>query len=222
MFRFASSGFPAMPARSSRPIMKISTYTGGFVQTNGYLVETPDGNFLVDAPEGIAAWTVSRGVRVDDVLLTHQHYDHVTDAAELQALGAKLHAFSAYSTDLTLETMVRGWGMPIVVAPYRIDCIFDLTKHLSMAGLEIFLAYIPGHSTDSVTFRLVDHGVVFSGDTLFAGSIGRTDLAGGSTPQLLDGIALHLMNLPPETRVLPGHGPATLIGTEARENPYLD
>ncbi len=222
MFRFASSGFPVMPARSSRTIMKISFYTGGFVQTNGYLVETPGGNFLVDAPAGIAAWTVSRGVRVDDVLLTHQHYDHVTDAAELQGLGANLHGFAAYSTDLTLETMVRGWGMPISVTPYRIDCIFDLTKHLFIAGLEISLAHIPGHSTDSVTFHLVDHSVVFTGDTLFAGSIGRTDLAGGSTPQLLDGIAKYLLNLPPETRVLPGHGPDTMIGAEARENPYLD
>ncbi|NDH66233.1 MAG: MBL fold metallo-hydrolase, partial [Microbacteriaceae bacterium] len=55
--------------------MKISLYTGGAVQTNGYLVETPDGNFLVDAPEGIAEWIASRGVRVDEVLLTHQHYD---------------------------------------------------------------------------------------------------------------------------------------------------
>jgi glyoxylase-like metal-dependent hydrolase (beta-lactamase superfamily II) len=73
-----------------------------------------------------------------------------------------------------------------------------------------------------VTFHLADHGVVFSGDTLFAGSIGRTDLPGGSTSQLLDGIARHLMRLPADTRVLPGHGPGTTIGEEAVGNPYLD
>lgn len=202
--------------------MKISPYTGGFVQTNGYLIETPDGNLLIDAPEGIAEWVTRRGVRVDDVLLTHQHYDHVTDAAALTALGARLHALDDYSADLTLESMVRSWGMPIAVTPYQIDRRFVMTAPLHIAGLEITLAHVPGHSLDSVTFYLPDHGVVFSGDTLFADSIGRTDLPGGSTTQLLDGIARHLMTLPPETRVLPGHGPATTIGEEAAGNPYLE
>ncbi len=202
--------------------MKITTYTGGFVQTNGYLVETPDGNFLIDAPEGIAAWVVERGVRVDDVLLTHQHYDHVTDAAKLKAAGATIHALEDYSKDLTLESIARGWGMPISVTPYQIDRRFTMDQPLLLAGLRISMAHVPGHSLDSVTFHLVDHGLVFSGDTLFAGSIGRTDLPGGSTTQLLDGIAKHLMTLPSETKVLPGHGPATNIGEESSENPYLD
>ena len=202
--------------------MKISPYTGGFVQTNGYLVETPDGNLLIDAPEGIADWVSRRGVRVDDVLLTHQHYDHVADAAALKALGARLHALEDYSAELTLETMGRSWGMPISVTPYQIDRRFVMSSPLRIAGLNITLAHIPGHSPDSVTFHLPDHGVVFSGDTLFASSIGRTDLPGGSTAQLLDGIARHLMTLPPETRVLPGHGPATTVGGEVDGNPYLD
>jgi glyoxylase-like metal-dependent hydrolase (beta-lactamase superfamily II) len=72
-----------------------------------------------------------------------------------------------------------------------------------------------------VTFYVPAEGVVFSGDAVFAGSIGRTDLPGGSTQQLLDGIARHLLTLPPETRVLSGHGPATTIGREAATNPYL-
>jgi hydroxyacylglutathione hydrolase len=202
--------------------MKITTYTGGFVQTNGYLVETPDGNLLIDAPEGIAEWVAGRGVRVDDVLLTHQHYDHVTDAAALRAAGAKLHALEDYSRDLTLESAARGWGLPISVPPYQIDSRFEIGSPLRLAGLEISLAHIPGHALDSVTFHLTGHGVVFSGDTLFAGSIGRTDLPGGSTTQLLDGIARHLLTLPPETRILPGHGPGTTVGAEAAGNPYLD
>lgn len=202
--------------------MKISLYTGGMVQTNGYLVETPGGNFLIDAPEGVAEWVTRRGVRVDDVLLTHQHYDHVTDAAALKALGARLHAYADYSKDFTLESMVRSWGLPISVKPYQIDRLFVMAEPLRVAGLEISLAHVPGHAPDSVTFYLADHGVVFSGDTLFAGSIGRTDLPGGSTTQLLDGIASHLMTLPSDTRVLPGHGPGTTIGEEAVGNPYLD
>ena len=201
--------------------MKLSVYTGGFVQTNGYLVETPDGNFLIDAPDGVARWIESRGVRVDDVLLTHQHYDHVTDAAALKATGARLHALEDYSKDLTLESMVRGWGLPISVVPYEIDRKFSMEEPLVIAGKTLAMAHVPGHSPDSVTFHLADAGVLFSGDTLFAESIGRTDLPGGNTQQLLDGILGKLLSLPPETKVFPGHGPATTIGVEAKENPYL-
>ncbi len=201
--------------------MKITTYTGGFVQTNGYLIETPEGNLLVDAPEGITSWCAERGVRVDHVLLTHQHYDHVTDAAALQETGAVLHALEDYSTDLTLETAARSWGLPISVVPYRIDRRFEMSRPLAICGMEILLAHIPGHAPDSVTLHVPAASLVFSGDTLFAGSIGRTDLPGGSHEQLIDGIARHLMILPPETRVLPGHGPASTIGEEIEGNPYL-
>ncbi len=202
--------------------MKISCYTGGATQTNGYLIESPDGNLLVDAPEGVASWLGSQGVRVDDVLLTHQHYDHVLDAADLQSMGARLHAFAPYSKELTLEAAARAWGMPIEVDPYQVDVLFVPGQALRLAGQDLLVAHIPGHALDSVTFYFADAGLVFSGDTLFAGSIGRTDLPGGSTEQLLAGIARHLMGLPPATRVLSGHGPATTIGREAAENPYLD
>ena len=119
---------------------------------------------------------------MDDVLLTHQHYDHVMDAALLREGGAKLHAFAPYSTELTLEAAARAWGMPISVKPYRIDSLLDPGKPLKLAGLEISLAHVPGHAADALTFHLADAGVVFSGDTLFAGSIGRTDLPGGEHP----------------------------------------
>lgn len=201
--------------------MKITSYTGGFTQTNGYLIETPDGNLIVDAPEGIADWLSEKGVRADDVLLTHQHYDHVVDAAALQGGGARLHAFAPYSQDLTLEAAARAWGMPISVEPYRIDSLLQVNRPLCIAGLEIHMAHVPGHATDSVIFHLPADDLVFSGDTLFAGSIGRTDLPGGSTRQLLEGISRHLLKMPAETRVLSGHGPATTIGREAAGNPFL-
>ena len=202
--------------------MKISSYTGGMVQTNGYLIETPDGNILIDAPEGITEWLQERGVRVDDVLLTHQHYDHVMDAAALRAGGARLHAFAPYSTDLTLESAARDWGMPISVEPFEVDSLLNMEDPLELCGLKFQLAHVPGHATDAVNFYLADSAVLFSGDTLFAGSIGRTDLPGGDTRQLLAGIDQHVMVLPPETRVLSGHGPSTTVGAEARGNPFLE
>lgn len=202
--------------------MKITTYTGGFAQTNGYLVETPGGNFLIDAPEGIAEWLAEKNVTASDVLLTHQHYDHVLDAAALQGGGARLHAFAPYAQELTLEAAARAWGMPISVAPYRIDVLLEMNLPLRIAGLEILLAHVPGHAADSVVFHLPQQGVVFSGDTLFAGSIGRTDLPGGSVRQLLDGISRHLLALPGETKVLSGHGPATTISRELAQNPFIE
>jgi glyoxylase-like metal-dependent hydrolase (beta-lactamase superfamily II) len=203
--------------------MNITSYTGGFTQTNGYLVETESGNFLVDAPEGIADWLAGRGVEVADLLLTHQHYDHVLDVSALQqATGARVHAFAPYSPDLTLEAAARAWGMPIQVEPYRVDSLLDPGRPLHLAGLEILLAHVPGHATDSLIFHLMAQGLVFSGDTLFAGSIGRTDLPGGNTRQLLDGIARHLLTLPPETRILSGHGPVTTVGRELAANPFLN
>jgi glyoxylase-like metal-dependent hydrolase (beta-lactamase superfamily II) len=210
-----------MSSSGDRIFMNITCFTGGFTETNGYLIETPAGALLIDAPEGIAGWLAERGTRVSDVLLTHQHYDHVLDAAALSATGARLHAFASYSPELTLEAAARAWGMPIEVAPYQVDALYELARPLQLAGLEMQLAHVPGHATDSVIFHLPAHGLVFSGDTLFAGSIGRTDLPGGSTSQLLDGIVRHLLTLPPETRILPGHGPETTVGREARQNPFL-
>ena len=203
--------------------MKLTTYTGGVCATNGYLAQTPDGNLLVDAPEGIAAWVAARGVRVDHLLLTHQHFDHVLDAAALQAAGARLLAMEDYSDEVTLESLSRKWGMPTPVAPYRIDQRLrpDPSQPLELCGLRFTLYHVPGHALDSIVFHLPDCELAFSGDTLFAGSIGRTDLPGGSHRLLLDGIARHLLTLPPQTRLLPGHGPATSVGEEAADNPYL-
>ena len=201
--------------------MKISLYTGGMVQTNGYLIETPGGNFVIDAPESISDWILAKGVRVDELLLTHQHYDHVSDAAKLQALGAKVRAFADYSTELTLESVARNWGMPIVVHKYGVDECIDMKAPIISCGQSIEVAHVPGHSVDSITFYLQDEGVVIAGDTLFASSIGRTDLPGGSTETLIAGIHKHLLTLPAETRVLSGHGPETTIGQEAGNNPFL-
>ena len=132
-----------------------------------------------------------------------------------------MRAFAGYSRELTLETLARGWGMPISVVPYEVDVLLEVDAPLRVAGMEFELAHVPGHSTDSVTFYLAAAGLVFSGDTLFAGSIGRCDLPGGSMEQLLDGIGAHLLGLPDGTRVLPGHGGESTIGREKRENPYL-
>lgn len=196
-------------------------FTGGFVQTNGYLFQTPDGSWIaVDAPAGMAGWLTRRGIVPAALLLTHQHYDHVEDAAAVAAMGAKVHAWLPYSTALTLEEMMRAYGMPVVVPPFPVDVLLEGRDALEIGGCRIALAHVPGHAIDSVTFHLAEAGELFSGDTLFAGSIGRADLPGGDPELLIDGIWEKLFALPESTRVYPGHGPATTIGRERAENPY--
>lgn len=191
------------------------------MQTNGYLLECSGDYLLIDAPEGIAGWLANKGVKVTDLLLTHQHYDHVMDVALLQAQGVRVHAYAPYSQELTLEQPARAWGMPIVVSPYVVDELFDLEAGCVLRDMAFKLSHIPGHAKDSVTFYHEASGVVFSGDTLFAGSVGRTDLPGGNTKQLMDGIQKHLLSLPGATRVLSGHGPETSISREIVHNPFF-
>ena len=199
--------------------MKISTYTGGMVQTNGYLVETTEGNFLVDAPAGISSWLDGKGIRVDALYLTHQHYDHVEDVALLQGKNVKVHAWAAYSKDLTLESYGASWGLPEVMG-FQVDRLIEEGEGI-MFGTEVKVGHVPGHSADSVTFYIPVAGVVFAGDALFAGSVGRCDLPGGDFELLLAGIRRELLSLPDETKVLSGHGGATTIGRERVSNGYL-
>jgi hydroxyacylglutathione hydrolase len=199
--------------------MKISTYTGGMVQTNGYLVESLNGNYLVDAPDGVYEWLEKKGVRIDALYLTHQHYDHVEDVSVLQKCGVKVFAWAKYSKDLTLETYGASWGMP-EVDPYQVDELIPEGKGVYF-HVPTQVSHVPGHSPDSITFYLRDAGVVFVGDALFAGSIGRCDLPGGDFDLLITGIKEKLLFLPDETRVLSGHGPETTIGHEKLTNGYL-
>ena len=202
-----------------KEFMKVSKFTGGLVQTNGYLVEGVGGNFLVDAPAGIAEWIKEKGVRIDALYLTHQHYDHVEDVAALREMGTKVFGWAEYSQELTLEKTGAGWGVPRV-EPYVVDKLVPVGEG-SVCDLVFKAAHVPGHSLDSLTFYFPAGGLVFAGDALFAGSVGRCDLPGGSFELLLEGIKRELLTLPGETRVLPGHGPETTVTAEAKGNGYL-
>lgn len=189
------------------------------MQTNGYLVETPGGNFLIDAPFGIAGWVDEKGVRVDGLFLTHQHYDHVEDLAALQEKGVKVHAWSDYSKDLTLESYGAGRGVP-EVRVFQVDTKISAGRG-DFFGKSINVSHVPGHSPDSVSFSFEEDGIVFAGDALFAGSVGRCDLPEGDFDLLISGIRRELLSLPDETKVYSGHGPATTIGRERISNGFL-
>jgi hydroxyacylglutathione hydrolase len=158
----------------------IDTYTGGIAATNGHLLSLPTGVFLVDAPEGVAEWVAGRGVRVDALLLTHQHFDHVQDAAAIQgAHGCPIYAWSDFSRDLTLERLFGAvTGMSLSVPEFTVDTVLEGRPMVIIGGQPWRLYYVPGHSEDSVAFHLEEEGILFGGDILFQGSVGRTDFPG--------------------------------------------
>jgi len=206
--------------------MKIESYTGGYFQTNGYWLSTEQGELLIDAPEGVADWLVHQGGKPAALLLTHLHYDHVVDAAAIrERFGCKIYAHSSPDADLTLETVLKetiGW--PFDLQPFVIDELLaglEKVAPLDDAGPCFELRHVPGHSPDSLCYLLPEEGLLFGGDVLFAGGLGRTDFPHGDGPLLLQGIDEKLLNLADATRVLPGHGPETTIGTERVSNPFL-
>ena len=198
--------------------------------TNAYLLGEGNDSVLIDAPEGVTDWLEQEGEMPKELLLTHQHYDHVQDAAKLVAKGdIKIRAYADYSQDLTLETYGSRSGIPISVQPYTVHEVLEKTETLVAGAYTFRIKYIPGHSTDSIAFitqaandSTEDTAIyVFAGDTLFAGGIGRPDLPGGDLQLLLDGINSKLLTLPDHAHVFSGHGAETSIGHERLNNPYL-
>ncbi len=205
----------------------IQVYTGGPCACNGYLVSCSGGYVAIDAPLGFAAWVADRlpqGAQLTDLLITHQHFDHVQGVAELAArFGCRVHACMSYNRELTLEELAaRSWGGGLDVEPYRVDNAFGpADKVLTCAGEEWKAYHIPGHSPDGVAYELSGSEQIFCGDILFAGAVGRTDFPGGSMAALIRGIRDKLMTRPHTCEVLCGHGPGTTIGEEMLNNPYL-
>ncbi len=205
----------------------IQVYTGGPCACNGYLVKCNEGYVAIDAPMGFAAWVAKKlpdGAQLSDVLLTHQHFDHVQGVAELvERYGCRVHACMPYSRELTLEELAaRSWGGGMDVPPYRVDDAFGpACTTLNCAGSKWKVYHIPGHSPDGVTYELEESEELFCGDILFAGAVGRTDFPGGSMASLIRGIREKLLILPHTCVVHSGHGPDTSLEEEMLNNPYL-
>ncbi len=199
--------------------IKIQRYTGGIAQTNAYLIKDGDSSLLIDAPEGVSQWLERIGEKPTELLLTHQHYDHVQGAAELAAQGVPILAHSPHSRDLTLENRVQAAGFEIYVEPYEVTTVLEGKTECVVGGMRFEIRHVPGHSPDSIVF-IID-GYAFVGDTVFAQSIGRSDLPGGDMNLLVTGIQEKILTLADDTKLLPGHGPGTTVALEKSSNPFL-
>ena len=200
---------------------QVNIYTGGCVQTNGYLVTINHDTFLIDAPEGLAGILPELDHKPTELLLTHQHFDHVEDAEKLAALGLPIAAWKPYTPSLIRDDIAQSMGLPVSVPPFTVNTLLEEKSTHSIGSTEISLLHVPGHASDSVAYHLPEHKLLFAGDTLFQRSIGRTDLPDGDHPLLIHSIKEKLFTLPDETIVFPGHGNPTTIAEEKAGNPFL-
>ncbi len=215
--------------------MKIHVLPAGPIQTNAYLLTASERGeaVLIDAPEGIWAeieplLTESK-CKLTELWLTHGHWDHMQGGAEIvRKTGAKVRAHLADQPLIeTPEVMSRFMGEDLGLEPVKVDAWVAQGDKLNALGVEVEVRHVPGHCPGNVLFYFAGKreakapGAAFVGDALFASSIGRTDLPGGSMAELEKSIHGQIYTLPEETLVFPGHGPRTTVGTEKRDNPYV-
>jgi glyoxylase-like metal-dependent hydrolase (beta-lactamase superfamily II) len=188
----------------------------GAYQTNCYVVSAEGSTDAVAIDPGDSADTVQRvlaerGLVLRAILVTHGHLDHIGAVRDLaEAAGVEVWMARGDADDL------RTFGP----APYDPQHLVAGGDTVEAAGIRFRTFDVPGHTAGSVAFAA--DGVAFVGDVLFAGSIGRTDLDGGDFDTLISSIALLVRELPPDTVVAPGHGPATTLERELASNPFLD
>ena len=203
----------------------VDRYVLGAAQENCYVVRTDhraSEAVVVDPGDAAAELRLElarAGTRCAAILVTHCHYDHIGAVAELaEGTGAPVY-MSRLEAQVLASPDDFYAALGVHVPPYEADVLLDGDETLELAGIELQTLLVPGHSPAHLAYYT--DGCLFSGDVVFAGGVGRTDLQGGDWDALLESIRTLVERFPPETVVYPGHGPRTTLGAELGRNPFL-
>ena len=205
--------------------LEVEQLALGTFQSNCHVARRPGANEVVVVDPG---WpgesgrieSVLAGARCAAILVTHGDIDHVAGVAELaEATGAPVYMAESERDRLERIGDFVPAGIDVTLRPHAPEVLLKGDEQLVLAGIRFQTLHVPGHTAGHLAFAA--EGCLFSGDVLFAGSVGRTDRPGGSWDALLDSIRSLAERLPPETVVYPGHGPATTLARELQTNPFL-
>lgn len=209
--------------------MVVRQFTFNPFQTNGYVCHSEGKGVLIDAPssnssehEEIERYIQQEGIRIMHLLLTHAHIDHIFGCSHFeQRFGLP---FRLHRSDVPLlqNAVQQATMFGVALDPPSVPTQFlEEGDVIAFGDVELEVLHTPGHSPGSVTFFDPESRAAFSGDVLFSGSIGRTDLWQGSLPVLMQAIFQKLVPLGDDVRIHSGHGPDTTVGAERRDNPFL-
>ncbi len=208
--------------------LTIEMFTLGPWGTNCYLLHTGEGSdaWIVDAsfgPAPITSRVEELGLTVRAIILTHAHVDHIAGLTELRTrfpdAEVLLHDAEKDWLENPMLNLSEAAGQPVTSSPA--DRSPKEGETLELSGHSFTVLHTPGHSPGSITLHSAGSGVALVGDTLFAGSIGRSDFPTSDPDALFDSILKKLYTLPDETHALPGHGNPTTIGEEKQSNPFV-
>jgi len=209
--------------------MQIQKFVLGGFETNSYVLTSSDQSqscLIIDT--GLSNVELIEYLKISNltpeaVILTHGHADHIAGVIELRQdfpdIKVVIHAGDADMLTNPRQNLSMLAGANISTEPA--DVIIEDEGNISFAGIELKVLHTPGHSQGGISLYNADDNVAFVGDTLFDGSVGRTDFPGGSAKQLISSIKEKLLTLPEETKCCPGHGPDTTVLREKKTNPFL-
>ena len=206
--------------------MTIHGIEAGPYQTMGYIISDADGSALIiDVPlqslEPMLSYIRVHELTVTAIVLTHGHFDHV---GEVRALSEALHApvlIHEGDAGMLAQPMAMFAALDIHIEGMKASRFLQDDETLNCGSLAFRIIHVPGHTPGHIALYEQTQAVLFSGDVLFHGSIGRTDLPGGDYDTLMQSITTRLLTLPDGTIVYPGHGPHTTVEFEREHNPYI-
>lgn len=204
--------------------MEITLLTVGELEVNCYLVSEKGRAVIIDPggdPKAVLRALEEKSLKLEGIINTHGHFDHIGANGPLKAAcGAPLyiHRDDRHCLGDAQVNLSMWAGLGPVVSPPA-DVLLSGGEALELAGLKFEALHTPGHSPGSICLKV--EGVLFTGDTLFAGSVGRTDFPGSSWEALVDSLDQVILPLEPDTVIYPGHGPASTLRVEKQQNPFL-